>query len=257
MCRVLGEHGVAVVMTHRTHRKFDDSKPYDFFHDDPGKVFAGEKIDTVIIPAKIEFTEDSAALGQAMERFLEFFKDSRIVYISSDGIFDGTKGDYNESDQPHPVTLYGRNLELCENLVQKQVKNYCIIRPSYMYGFVGGVLDERLETARKELSEGKEISRFTDMYKSPLSYHQAAEIISALALSDYVGTVHISGERMSVYDFTREGMEALGVSTTGLHGVPMPSPRPDGMLPDTSLTSTLMTERTGIAPLSIRESLKA
>lgn len=256
LCYTLKERGVDVVMTHLTHKKFDESLRYDFFHDDPAQVFTGVKFDIVIIPAKIEFTEDSALLTLAMESFLSYLKSSRVVYISSDGIFDGQQGMYTESDLPHPVTLYGRNLALCEGLVRSRVGNYCIIRPSYMYGFVSGVLDNRLETARTELNQGKEVTRFTDMYKSPLSYRQAAEIISTLAISDYLGVVHMSGQRMTVFDFTREGMEALGVPTTGLHGTLMPTPRPEDMLADTSLDNSLMQELTGIKPLSIRESLE-
>lgn len=257
LCSVLKERGHDVVMTHYTHRKFENSLSYDFFNDDPRMIFSGDSIDIVIISAKIEFTEDSAALGQAMEHFLRYFEDSRIVYISSDGIFDGKRGMYTESDQPHPVTLYGRNLELCENLVRLQAADHCIIRPSYMYGFVGGVLDERLETARTELNHDKELTRFTDMYKSPLSYSQAAEIIANIALSDYVGVVHISGDKMSVYDFTHEGMEALGVPTNGLPGITMPFPRPAGMLADTSLDNILMKELTHTEPCHIRESLQS
>lgn len=256
LVRALSLRGHAVVPTHHRNQKFDDSLSFDFFRDDPEIIFAGKSIDLVIIPAKIEFVEDSAALDWAMERFISYFRNARVVYISSDGIFDGTKGDYAESDQIHPVTLYGRNLKLCETLVRNQAKNHCIIRPSYMYGFVSGVLDERLEAARTELNQGKEVLRFTDMYKSPLSYWQAAETITALALSDYVGTVHISGERMSVYDFTREGMEALGVPTMRLRGVLMPIPQPEGMLADTSLNSALAQELTDIVPLRIQESLR-
>ncbi len=256
LCYVLKEHGADVVMTHHTHQKFDDSLRYDFFSDDPENIFAGKAVDIVIIPAKIEFTENSVSLGQAMERLLAYFSVARTVYISSDGIFDGAEGNYSESDQPHPVTLYGRNLELCESLVRKYAKNHCIIRPNYMYGFVNGVLDERLETARKELSTGREISRFTNMYKSPISYVQAAEIIATIALSDYIGTIHISGNRMSVYEFTKEGMGALGISTKKLFASVMPDPNPADMLADTSLDNTLMQKLTNIKPLNIKESLK-
>ncbi len=256
LCDELHKRGEVVVSTYYSHQKYDDSIRYDFLHDDPKDMFAGENITTVIIPAKIEFTEDGVALGQAMERFLAYFSETRMVYISSDGIFDGTKGMYTESDTPHPTTLYGRNLALCEDLVKKNTQNYCIVRPSYMYGFVGGKLDTRLSEARTQLLEGKNVTRFTDMYKSPLSYRQAAESIVMLAFGEFVGTIHISGQRMSVYDFTREGMEALGVPTKNLHGASMPVPLPESMLADTSLDTSLMQTLIHYVPLSIQESLR-
>ncbi|MFZ1626748.1 MAG: sugar nucleotide-binding protein [Candidatus Moraniibacteriota bacterium] len=128
-----------------------------FFIDEPESVFRGQAIDAVILTAKIEFIENSTLLQQSMQRFLQFFKLARVVYISSDGIFDGVKGEYTESDDPNPVTLYGRNLALCENLVRQYAKNHCIIRPSYLYGFVGGRLDERLSTACEAIGRDEEL----------------------------------------------------------------------------------------------------
>lgn len=94
------------------------------------------------------------------------------------------------------------------------------------------------------------------MYKSPMSYIQAAEAITKIALSDYVGIVHISGERMSVYDFTREILEAMKISTNNLIGEVMPKDRPFEFLPDTSLNNELMEKITDIKPLSIRENFE-
>lgn len=246
-----------IILTHHKNKKYPESKEFDFFNDNIGKIIGGEKIDMVFLSAKIEFEEDEKKLADAMARFLESCKDSRIIYISSDGIFDGEGGSYKESDVPHPVTLYGRNLELCEELVKKFSENYCIVRPSYMYGFVHYRLDNRFEKIKREVATGEKIIRFTDMYKSPLSYQQASEAIMKLATSDYKGIVHICGERKSVYDFTKEGMEALGMSTENLIGEPMPKEKPVDFLPDTSLDNSLMRELTGIQPLSVKESFES
>ncbi|MDD5396798.1 MAG: sugar nucleotide-binding protein [Candidatus Moranbacteria bacterium] len=245
-----------IILTHHKNKKYPNSKEFDFFIDDIGKIIEGKKIDVVFLSAKIEFEEDEKKLTESMTRFLESCKKSRIVYISSDGIFEGESGSYKESDIPHPVTLYGKNLKLCEELVKKYSDNYCIARPSYMYGFVDSHLDSRFEKIKKDITEGRKISRFTDMYKSPLSYQQASEAIVKLAASEYNGTVHIRGERMSVYDFTREGMEALGLSTENLIGETMPKEKPVDFLPDTSLDNGLMRELTGVEPLGVKESFK-
>ena len=246
-----------IILTHHKNKKYPDSKEFDFFTDDIGNIIGNKKIDTVFLSAKIEFEEDEKKLMEAMTRFLLFCKDSRVIYISSDGIFEGENGLYKESDIPHPVTLYGRNLELCEELVKKYSENYCIVRPSYMYGFVDSHLDSRFERIKREIMEGKKISRFTDMYKSPLSYQQASEAIVKLAMSNYKGIAHVCGERRSIYDFTKEGMESLGISTDNLIGEPMPKEKPVDFLPDTSLNNSLMRELTGIEPLSVKESFES
>lgn len=245
-----------IILTHNQNQKYPDSKKFDFFTDDIGEVFGDEKIDVIFLTAKIEFIENEKLLAEAMERFLEKAKGSRIVYLSSDGIFDGQKGGYKESDETNPVTLYGKNLKICEDLVKKIAKNYCIIRPNYMYGYVNKILDSRFRKIKEEIAKGKKVERFADMYKSPLSYKQASEAIVKIAESKFIGTVHVSGPKMSVYDFTKEGMEALGIPTGKLREEVMPEEKPIDFLPDTSLDNGLMRKLTGIEPLGVKESFE-
>lgn len=245
-----------VILTHNKNKKYPESKEFDFFTDDIAQIFENKKIDVIFLPAKIEFIEDAEVLKASMAKFIEATKNSRIVYISSDGIFDGQQGLYKESDTPNPITLYGRNLKMCEDILKEASSNYCIVRPSYIYGYVNSVLDSRFEKIKEEVDEGKKITRFTDMYKSPLSYEQAAQAIAELAKSDYVGTVHVSGERMSVYEFTHQGMEALGLPTENLVSEPMPTEKPIDFLADTSLDNSLMRKLTNIKPFTIREGFK-
>lgn len=245
-----------IILTHHKNKKYPDSKKFDFFTDDISNILNGEKIDAVFLPAKIEFEENEKKLINAMIHFLKSCKNSRIIYISSDGIFEGKSGLYKESDIPNPVTLYGKNLKICEELIKKYSDNYCIIRPSYMYGFVNSRLDIRFKKIKNDVADGKKIVRFTDMYKSPLSYKQVSQTITKLVLSNYIGTVHVCGKRMSVYDFTKEGMEALYLPIENLIGEPMPKEKPIDFLPDTSLDNSLMHELTDIEPSSIKDGLK-
>ncbi|MEF3691603.1 MAG: sugar nucleotide-binding protein [Candidatus Moraniibacteriota bacterium] len=245
-----------VILTHNRNKKYPDSVAFDFFSDDIMQILGDKKTDIIFLPAKIEFIDDSKKLIDSMTEFLENAKGSRIVYISSDGIFDGQKGLYNEDDELNPVTKYGNNLKSCEELVRKKADSYCIVRPSYLYGFVNGKLDSRFRKLKEEIEEGKEVRRFNDMYKSPLSYKQASEAIVKIAKSDFNGIMNVSGERKSVYDFTKEGLESLGVSTEGLIEEPIPKDRPIDFLPDTSLNFSRMENLTGVHPISIRESFE-
>ncbi len=245
-----------IILTHHKHQKYSSSQKFNFFTDNIKGVFGDKKIDVIFFTAMVEFTENTKLLRESMFRFLKSVRDSRLMYISSDGIFDGRKGLYKETDVPTPVTLYGKNLKLCEDLVKKYMDNYCIVRPNYIYGFVNGKLDGRFRKIKQEVSEEKVIKRFTDMYKSPLSYMQTSQAVTELAKSEYQGVVHVSGERMSVYEFTKRGMEALELSTENLIGNSMPKERPINFLPDTSLAYALMTRLTNIVPLDIKNGFK-
>ena len=81
-----------VILTHCKNKKHSNSEEFDFFSDDIDNILGNKKIDIVFLTAKIEFVENEEVLSSAMIRFLEKCKESKVVYISSDGIFDGKKG---------------------------------------------------------------------------------------------------------------------------------------------------------------------
>ncbi len=247
-----------VIPTHRSRAQFVDSHRYDFWTDNVQSLMEQHQIDTVVIAASMAY--ESAHPGceftrfkQQAEQLIQGCQQSRVVYISSDGVFDGKKGHYSECDIPTPMTLYGRNLQYLEEKVQNLCPDYCIIRPSYLYGYSLLQLDHRLSQVRSRLLAGEELAYFADMIKSPLEVNQAAQAITLLAGSTYVGIVHIGGEALSVYDFYRDAMDCLGISSERLCPALMPidSPYPR----DTSLDITLMKNLTKIEPLPIRQVL--
>ncbi|GHO43895.1 hypothetical protein KSX_20580 [Ktedonospora formicarum] len=187
-----------------------------------------------------------------VKQFVQACRSCRVAYISSDGIFDGDKGLYTEKDQCHPVTPYGYNLQFFEERVRELCADYCIIRPSYLYGYAGGELDHRLTRVRAGLLSGESFEFFDDMFKSPLNVNQAAEIISLITCSEFQDTMNVAGKRMSICQFYREAMRVLGVPCERLHPTHKPA---NSRLPrDTSLDTHMM-EGLGMLPLTINESL--
>ncbi len=245
------------IITHNNNPKYSESKKFDFFTDDLKNIFQDKKIDTVFFPAKIEFSTEEELLRKSMERFIEACKGKRLVYFSSDGIFDGRKGMYKEDDLPMPVTLYGKNLQLCENLIQELSDDYLIIRPSYITGkSSNGSLDPRFVKAIGEIKNKKSVERFSDMYKSPMDVKQVAEVAIKLAILNYNGIVHVAGEKMSVFEFFKKGFEALEIPIENLVPIRMPEVKPIDFLSDTSLNNSLMQTLSGIKPVDLKEAFK-
>jgi dTDP-4-dehydrorhamnose reductase len=60
-----------------------------------------------------------------------------LVHYSTDYIFDGTRMDYREDDTPNPLSAYGRSKLLGERSIQKNTRNYRIIRTSWLFGSHG------------------------------------------------------------------------------------------------------------------------
>ncbi len=241
-----------VIKTHYKNRFHQDSIPYDFFNDNIGSLLDKHKVDVVILACTIE-TCSLDRLRTSMEKFAITCKKQRVIYVSSDGIYDGRKGLYSEKDSPNSQTLYGKNLAVCEKIIARHCNNYCIVRPSYLYGFSNGTLDARLTKTRDLLHSGTEVILYNDMYKSPIGVQQIAQSVIDFTGNTYTGLIHVAGQRLSVYEFHRQAMFALKVDTINLKSCQMPTDK--GFSRDSSLNTSLWQRLTGSKAKSIKETL--
>ncbi len=243
--------GGDLCLTHFRTPKLPNSLKYDFFEDDlPVEL---DESTMIIFTASVHMNQPQEKVRAGMNTLLDRVDTHRFIFISSDAVFDGEQGNYSEEDVPNPITVYGRNLRISEQLVQARCASYCIIRPSYIYGFVNGELDRRLSNTRDVLLAGGSFFGYDDMFKSPLSYLEVADSVTKVALSNYTGILHVAGERMSSYEFQRQAMNALGVDTSGLLRQSMPNQ--PGYLHDTSLDITKWQNMMNVHPIPISRGL--
>lgn len=224
-----------VIPTNATTKVFEHSEACNFFSDDLQALLDKHSPDIVVMAAAVE-KDPEENYEARVEQFVRACQSCYLVYISSDALFDGNKGNYSDTDLPSPITAYGRNLVYFETQVQTQVVNHLIIRPSYLYGYSMNVLDSRLENAKARLESGETVYYFDDMYKSPLEVNKAAQLMTKLIKLHHQGIVHVAGERKSVYGFYLESLQSLGVNTSNLKASKMPVN--SGLPQDTSLDSS-------------------
>lgn len=250
--RLARDHAVLGVARHPR----QDGARFDFHTDDVGELLRAFPADIVVFAASVERPDVVARTDRylsAIERFLASLDGIRLVYTSSDAVFDGGRGRYSETDPPAPVTEYGSNLLLFEELVRAACPDHCIVRPSYLYGFGADGLDRRLAHARRTLLAGGQAEYSIDLFKSPMEIGEVVEAVCSLAVGGATGTVHVSGPRSSIFDFYLDAMTALGVPADRIQATRLSAgttvPR------DTSLACAHMTALTGIVPRSVRDSL--
>jgi dTDP-4-dehydrorhamnose reductase len=126
---------------------------------------------------------------------------ARLVHLSSDVIFDGTKpGRYTEEDPPSPITDYGRAKAEAEHIVRSVHPGALVVRTSLIYG---GREPSRHERLAREAAEGRGgMSFFSDELRTPVLVGELASALLELAARDEEGILHVAGpDTVSRYEF--------------------------------------------------------
>ena len=118
--------------------------------------------------------------------------DAKMVYISTDYVFDGTKdGFYEVDDKPNPVNVYGKTKLLGEQAVQKILNKYFIVRISWVFGGHG---NNFVKTMLRLGKERKELNVVADQYGSPTYTADLAPLLVEMIKINKYGIYHATNE---------------------------------------------------------------
>ncbi len=126
---------------------------------------------------------------------------AKVVYISTDYVFDGTKdGIYTEEDTPHPINHYGYTKYLGEEEI-KILNDYLIVRISWVFGLNG----KNFVKTMLRLAETKdEINVVSDQVGSPTYTKDLAKLLVSMVDKGKRGTFNATNEGYcSWYDFAK------------------------------------------------------
>jgi dTDP-4-dehydrorhamnose reductase len=122
---------------------------------------------------------------------------ARLLFVSTDLVFDGTRGMYDERDAPAPTSVYGQTKVDAEQAVLA-CPDSVVVRVSLLFGpsLTGrpSFFDQQVAALRNR----EPCELFQDEWRTPLGLHAAAAAIMRIARSGFRGLVHVGGpERMS------------------------------------------------------------
>jgi dTDP-4-dehydrorhamnose reductase len=159
-----------------------------------------------------------------------------VVYVSSDYVFDGSKGaPYVESDQVAPLSAYGRTKLAGEEATAAANKRHFIVRSAWLFGIGGGNF---VETMLRLAGDHGEVLVVRDQVGSPTyTWHLAYGVVRLIEGIEF-GIHHMAAAgQCSWYEFAREIFEQAKVECKVLSGTTemlgRPAPRP----PFSALTS--------------------
>lgn len=136
-------------------------------------------------------------------------QDSFLVHLSTDFIFDGEDGPYNEEAKPNPVSFYGETKLESEELVQQSKLRWAIVRTVLVFG-----ISEKMSRSniilwvKKSVEEGKTINVVNDQWRTPTLAEDLAKGCFLIATKKAEGIFNISGnELLTPYDMAMQTAE--------------------------------------------------
>ncbi|HAK80316.1 MAG TPA: NAD(P)-dependent oxidoreductase [Runella sp.] len=115
---------------------------------------------------------------------------AKLVYISTDYVFDGKNGPYIESDIPSPLGIYGKHKLEAEELVKNELEDYLVLRVTNVYGdeargknFISRIINNTLSNKVLELP--------VDQFATPINAKDIAKVIYLLVMDNKKGIYHL------------------------------------------------------------------
>jgi dTDP-4-dehydrorhamnose reductase len=127
---------------------------------------------------------------------------THLIHLSTDFVFDGEAGPYKETDQPNPLSYYGKSKYEAEKLIQASDIKWAIARTIIVYGVAENMSRSNIVLwAKDALAKGNPLTIVDDQFRSPTLAEDLAMGCWLIAEKQAEGIYHLSGkDNLSVLD---------------------------------------------------------
>lgn len=185
---------------------------------------------------------------------------ARLIHFSTDLVFDGERGWYDEDDRPVSRGVYASGKLDSEEAVLVRAPGAVVLRISSAYGRPMGGRPGFIDVLRAKLAAGEPMTAFTDQWRTSTAADQLPEVIARLLKDpDLEGVLHWGGsERATRFEAAVAFARIMGFDENLVRpgravDAKFASPRPR----DTSLDSSRLAAAIGIAPMTYEAGFKA
>lgn len=183
---------------------------------------------------------------------------ARFIYVSTDFVFDGEKGNYAETDNTGPVNYYGSSKLTAEHAVLESGLDNTIVRTCLVYGnLLNGNRSNIISWVKKSLEQQQKIKVVNDQYRTPTYINDLAMGIMLVLEKEATGIFHISGkEILTPFDMATATADFLSldkslIEKTDASSFIEPAKRPA----KTGFVITKAEKELGFGPVSFAEGL--
>ena len=179
---------------------------------------------------------------------------ARLIFVSSEYVFDGQRGFYREDDAPNPTTQYGRTKRDAERGVTRLAFDGSILRTSLVYGWPAPGRRNFVPALIERLQKGETYNGSTQVMRTPVYVERLVEGMAALVENYHPGIHHVAGrDWVSMYDLAKATADAFELDSSLVIPDNVPLPSPDRLGLDCARTMELL----GLEPFGLAEGLAA
>ena len=130
---------------------------------------------------------------------------AHLIHLSTDFVFDGEAGPYKETDQPNPLSYYGKSKLASEKLLEESKIKWSIVRTIIVYGIVEDMSRSNIVLwAKAALEKKQKLTIVNDQFRSPTLAEDLADACILIAEKEKEGIFHISGKDfMSIVELVK------------------------------------------------------
>jgi dTDP-4-dehydrorhamnose reductase len=184
---------------------------------------------------------------------------AKLVFASTDLVFDGKKGNYCEEDHANPLSVYGRTKLQAEQAVLEVCPGAAVIRGSLFYGLSGPAGRTFLSGLLDALASHEKTRLFTDQKRNPILLEDLAGAMIRVADLGLEGVFHAGGaDVVTRYEFGRTVCAVFGFDESLLVPIGMADFHHDAPRPlDSTLDIKKITKAIGFEPTSMPKAMEA
>ena len=129
--------------------------------------------------------------------------EKKIIFFSTEYIYDGLTGNYNEDSDPNPVNLYGSQKLEVENYIKRNIQNHCILRIAKTYSSKVGNSSLVSNWYNQVLIQNiKTLKIASDQFFSPLFANDIEKVLEQIINKNFIGTINLGGpDKLSRMDY--------------------------------------------------------
>ncbi len=138
--------------------------------------------------------------------------EARLVFVSTEYVFDGRRGLYREDESPSPTTHYGRTKWRAEREVAELAARGSIVRTSIVFGWPLQRHRNFVPMLIERLQSGQSYRASVEVMRTPVYVGDLVDGVARLVEEDHPGIHHIAGrDWVSMHEFALAVAEEFGL----------------------------------------------